>query len=131
MSKYERKVISSFKDMVDADIRNVFLNTAEFAETHTIVYDGVTYADIPALLTRPTLEERTQLAFSTVSNDGLYKVTAMLHCHLADIGGALPERGAVLKCTDGDGTAFLRRYYVETAVREMGMCHLELRAFDE
>ncbi|MCC8156353.1 MAG: hypothetical protein LIO54_03640 [Oscillospiraceae bacterium] len=123
-----------FKDMVDADIGSVFLNTAEFAETHTIVYDGVTYADIPALLTRPTLEERAQLAFSTVSSDhgqGLYKVTAMLHCKMSDIGGALPERGAVLKCTDGDGTDFLRRYYVETAVSEMGMCHLELRAFDE
>ena len=37
----------SFKDMVEADIRAVFLNTQEFGELRSIRYDGVTYTDIP------------------------------------------------------------------------------------
>lgn len=42
--------MSGFKNMVQADIKNVFLNDSEFAELHTVIYDGVTYKDIPIVM---------------------------------------------------------------------------------
>ncbi|MDE7193795.1 MAG: hypothetical protein K2O14_07465 [Oscillospiraceae bacterium] len=36
----------SFKDQLAADVKNVFLNTNEFAETHNVKYDGVLYENI-------------------------------------------------------------------------------------
>ena len=42
--------MSGFKDMVQADIKGVFLNLDEFAELHTVVYDGVTYEGIPMVM---------------------------------------------------------------------------------
>ena len=41
----------SFKDMVAADIKAVFLNLDEFGEPQTIIYDGETFRDIPVVLT--------------------------------------------------------------------------------
>ena len=41
-----------FKDMVKSDIANVLMNTEEFAESHTVKYDGDVYEDIPIILQR-------------------------------------------------------------------------------
>ena len=55
----------SFKDMVAADNKRVFLNLDEFAERRTVWYDEVAYEDIPVVLTgrkeagRRKLEETT------------------------------------------------------------------------
>lgn len=37
--------MSSFKDAVQEDLNSVFLNLDEFAETHTVYYDGEEYSD--------------------------------------------------------------------------------------
>ena len=42
----------SFKDMVAADNTSVFMNLEEFAETHDIRYDGVTYCDVSCTITK-------------------------------------------------------------------------------
>ena len=42
--------MSGFKETVEAD-NSVFLDTDTFGEMYTIVYDGTTYADVPAILT--------------------------------------------------------------------------------
>ena len=56
----------SFKDMVAADIRKVFLNTDEFAELRTVRYDGMDYdgpehRGIPIVLTGLKEQDRRQL----------------------------------------------------------------------
>lgn len=33
------------------DLHGVFLNLDEFAERHTVIYDGETYEDIPVVIT--------------------------------------------------------------------------------
>ena len=43
--------MSAFKDAVQEDLNSVFLNLDEFAETHTVYYDGEEYPDVPLVLT--------------------------------------------------------------------------------
>ena len=110
--------MSGFKDMVAADIHNVFLNTDEFAELRTIRYDGEEYQD------------RRQLQSDHVQ--GLYLVTSVLHCALSDLGGKQPEKGGRIEVNDEEGGGgFFRRFYVASSVCEMGMLRVELEAIDE
>ena len=98
--------MSSFKDAVQEDLNSVFLNLDEFAETHTVYYDGEEYSDIPIV----------------------YRVSRVLHCDIAAIGGKQPEQGCKLGI---DENGFVRSYYVASSVCEMGMLRVELEAIDE
>lgn len=122
--------MSGFKDMVAADIHNVFLNTDEFAELRTIRYDGEEYVDIPIVLTGLKEQDRRQLQSDHVQ--GLYLVTSVLHCALSDLGGKQPEKGGRIEVNDEEGGGgFFRRFYVAFSVCEMGMLRVELEAIDE
>mgnify|MGYP007069916494 CR=1 FL=1 len=120
----------SFKDMVAADIHNVFLNTGEFADLRTVVYDGGTYTDIPVVLT--SLKEQDRRQISSDHAQGLYLVSTILHCAKSDLGDVLPERGMRIKINDQEGGGgFFREYYIATSGEEMGMLRLELEGIDE
>ncbi|MCC8080168.1 MAG: hypothetical protein LIO57_08995 [Oscillospiraceae bacterium] len=124
----------SFKDAVAADISAVFLNTEEFAERRTVIYDGETYEDIPVVLSGRKEQERKVLSFNTSSKDrgeGIYKVTHTLHCALGDLGGNQPEKGMRIAINDEEGGDFFRRFYVVSSLEEMGMLHIELEALEE
>jgi hypothetical protein len=118
--------MSGFKDMVEADIKRVFTNPSEFAKLHTIIYDGVTYENIPVVLSGIKEKDRRQLVSDHVQ--GLFLVTAVLHCAASDLGGVVPEKGMKIKINDGD---FFREFYVASSVNEMGMLRVELEAIDE
>lgn len=121
----------SFKDMVEADIENVFLNNNEFAETHTIKYDRETYENIPILLTKAKEMKRPV----TVSDhaEGIHKMTTTVHIALSDLGGVVPEQKQEISIDDGEalGKTFFGQYRILTSDCEMGMVMLELEAFDE
>lgn len=122
--------MSGFKDMVAADIHNVFLNPDEFADTRTVIYDGETYTDIPIVLTNIKERDRRQLTNDHVQ--GLYLVSHTLHVALNDIGGVLPEKGMRIKVNNQEGGGgFFYEFYVATSGIEMGMARLELEAIDE
>lgn len=118
--------MSGFKDMVEADNKNVFVNASEFADTHTVIYDGVTYEDIPLVLSGIKEKDRRQLMADHIQ--GLYLVSSVMHCAASDLGGVVPEKGAKIKISDDD---FLREFYVATSVIDLGMIRLELEAIDE
>ena len=122
----------SFKEMVEADNRSVFLNANEFAEQHTIVYDGRTYSDIPVLLTKIKESERP-VHVGTDHVDGIYLASAIAHIALSDMNGIVPEQGQDIQIDDGIalGHPFYRKYRVVTSDCEMGMICLELVAYDE
>ena len=107
--------MSGFKDAVQEDLNSVFLNLDEFAETHTVYYDGEEYPDV----VRQTISDHAQ---------GLYRVSRVLHCDIAALGGKQPEKDCKLGI-DEDG--FVRNYYVASSVCEMGMLRVELEAIDE
>ncbi len=120
----------SFKDMVAADIKGVFLNLGEYAERRTIKYDGETYTDIPVVMTGMKEKDRHQL--SKDHAQGLYLVTSVLHCALEDLGGNQPEKGTRLKVNDREGGGgFFREFYVAQSDCELGMLRVELEAIDE
>ncbi len=120
----------TFKEMVAADNKSVFLNSKEFADTYTIVYDGETYVDVPAVLSGLKEKDRRQVLASD-HVQGLYLVTSVLHCSLSDLGGKQPEKGQCIKINTHPDSAFFHEFYVSSSVCEMGMLHVELEAIDE
>lgn len=124
--------MSLFKNMVAADNFAVFLNDSEFAERRTVIYDGTTYSDIPIVLSGAKQSERTITVSSGDHGQGLYLVSAVLHCALSDLGGNQPEKGMRIRINDEeDGGGFFREYYVAASDCEMGMLRVELEAIDE
>lgn len=122
--------MSGFKDMVAQDIHGVFLNVEEFAQIRTIRYDGQEYQDIPIVLSDRKEEARKQLQSDHVQ--GLYQVSAVLHCARSDLGGKQPEQGARLSVNNREGGGgYFRSFYVAASGCEMGMLRVELEAIDE
>lgn len=118
--------MSGFKDMVQADIKRVFLNDLEFAEQHNIIYDGDTFEDVPIVMTGIREQDRQQLVWDHLQ--GLYRVTTVVHLAASDLGGTVPEKGMKIKINDGD---FYREFFIASSVNEVGMLRLELEAIDE
>ncbi len=123
----------NFKEMAKADIKNVFLNLNEFADMHTVIYDGETYADIPVVLTKVRQKERE--LFSSVDDrmQGVHIISVVAHMALSDIGGNEPEQNQIISIDNGTalGKPFFQKYRIITSDCEMGMVNLELEAFDE
>ena len=124
--------MSGFQEMAAADLHGVFLNPDEFAQRHTVRYDGETYPDIPLALTAVRQQDR-----EPHRNDhaqGLYLATAVLHGALSDFHGVQPEKGRRIEVSEPrrDGRKpFFRTYYVAASSCELGMLRLELEVLDE
>ncbi|MCM1299276.1 MAG: hypothetical protein NC203_00360 [Firmicutes bacterium] len=121
----------SFKDIVEQDIRSIFLNTEEFAELHTVRYDGKEYADIPLSLQKIKQSDKTVVSGN--HSEGIYLVSAKAYFDLKDVGENLPEQGMIFAVDDGEaaGKPFFVKYRIVTAENSMGMACLELEAYDE
>ncbi len=126
----------SFKDMVEDDIKGVFLNSSEFASIRKVKYDGVTYvgnenAGIPILLIKTKEMERP--VPSGDNAQGIHLVSAVAHIALSDMNGILPEQKQSIFIEDGTaaGGVFFQRYKIITSELSMGMIVLELEAYDE
>ncbi len=121
----------SFKESVNADNKNVFLNMDEFAEKHTVRYDGNVYKDIPVLLTKQKQSKRTVVASDNMQ--GIHLVSTVAHIALSDIDNNIPEQKQNIEIDDGTalGKPFYKKYKIITSDCEMGMVRLELEAYDE
>lgn len=121
----------SFKESVMADVRNVFLNDAEFADIRTVKYDGEVYADIPVVLTKLFQEDRG--AASTDHMEGVHLASCTAHIALSDLGGVVPEQKRRIRISDGEalGQVFFQNYQIITTDVELGMIRMELEALDE
>ena len=122
--------MKTFKQIVQQDMHNVFLNLEEFADRRTIIYNGNTYSDIPIVLEGPEETDRRQLVSDHVQ--GLFLVSTVLHCAMDDVGGSQMEKGQRIKINDQEGGGgFFREFYIASSVCEMGMLRVELEAVDE
>ena len=121
----------SFKDSVEADIKNVFLNSSEFASPRSVKYNGVIYNKIPVLLTKTKEMERP--VPSGDNAQGVHLVSAVAHIALTDMDGVLPEQKQSIDIEDGTamGGIFYQRFNIITSDLGMGMICLELEAYDE
>lgn len=121
----------SFKDMVEADNKSVFLNADEFGEMHTVVYDGECFIEIPIVLMKIMESEHTVIPAEGV--DGIHKLSAIAKISQKDLNGRVPEQDQIISIDDGEalGHPFYQKYRIITSNPEMGIITLELEAFDE
>lgn len=117
-----------FHEMVQKDIRNVFIRTDEFAYPRTIVYDRKTYKDIACVV--HDFENVDRKAGSGDNLQGLYRTFTYLHCDYADLP-VMPERGALFQMSDQTDPRYMRRYKVYQSSFEDGVLHVQLEAIDE
>lgn len=117
----------SFREMAERDNCSAFSNLDEFADARTVVYDDVTYEDVPVTMTQLKAKDRPV----TVSDhaQGIYLVTAIAHFPRVKLDGKVPEQGARIRISDDTG--FLRDYYVGLSGCSMGLVRLELEGLDE
>lgn len=121
--------MSGFRDTINADLHSVFFSMDEFAEKRTVQYDGVTYLDIPIILTGLKEQDRTQLVSDHAQ--GLYLVTDIMHVCLSDVGGRQPEKGCKICVNDAEGSSYFREFYIASSQLTMGKLRLELEAIAE
>lgn len=114
----------SFKDRVNRDVSNVFLDTRFFAENRTIRYDGEEYTDIPVSLQETGEDERQPKVDDHAQ--GFYLVRAVLFCAQSDLAGVQPEQGTWLEINSPDAPDFFERFRVISSFCEMGMLRIEL-----
>lgn len=105
---------SAFKDLVAADVSNVFLNLQEFAELR-----AVNGREMPTVLDDNELLERDKIHAGTHA-DGLYSARRLLYVAKADFGPR-PACGALLMLER-------RTYRVRSCTEEAGMLAIELEA---
>lgn len=120
-----------FKEMVEQDNAAIILNTDEFAEYHTIKYDGKMYEHIPVVLTKVKQSERTILQSDHMQ--GVYKLSAKAYFNAQDVNNRIPKQGTWFEIDDGEalGKPFFQQYRVATSENAMGMICLELEAYNE
>lgn len=103
----------NFKEIIKNDVRQVFMNTDEFSETHTI--NG---KEMPVQIDSNEQIEREKRMNQNM--DGIYKNQKLIYLSAEDFG-ALPKQGAMLNM---DG----KMYKVEDAIHEDGVYSITLGA---
>lgn len=111
--------MSKFKEMLDRDIKNVFLNADEFGEEHVI--DGETVVCVfDNYMTdnrdQGTLPDRVDFA------DGIYRSRLQLYVKESDLGYIPRSRDPI----DIDGKV----YIVASVARDIGMLTITLEVND-
>lgn len=122
----------TFKDCAAVEIGAAFLNTNEHAEVRTVIYDGVTYKDIPVIEVGPKEGKRSSvIQMQHDFGQGLYKRTIILYCAEKDLGGVKPEQGSYLQMNEEEGDTFFHKLRVVESTTEMGMYRVKLEEVDE
>lgn len=105
----------SFKDIIKNDIKNVFLNSEEFADVHKFVIDNEVI-EINAQVDSNELIKRENGKYS----DGFYNQHFIVYVNSNEFG-AKPKQGAEIKM---DG----KRYIVIEVADEYGIYSITLEA---
>ncbi len=103
----------TFKESLQSDIDNVFLNTDEFSETHVV--NG---KEMPVMIDDYELIERKKRV--NINMDGIYAKQKLIYVSASEFG-VLPSQGSLLTL---DGKA----YRVEKAISEAGMYSITIGA---
>lgn len=123
----------SFKERVADDNLRTFLNVEEFAEKHTIKYDGETYPDVPIVFNNIKQKDRPTLVGNADHLAGLHIATGTAYIAMDDLNGVKPEQGRDIRISDGyaANATFFQRLRIVTSAVDMGVIRLELEAYDE
>ncbi|MBQ8698577.1 MAG: hypothetical protein IJ521_06230 [Schwartzia sp.] len=106
--------MSAFKDIVAADMDDVFLNSEEFAEEHDL--NGTVCI---CVVESPTTQGRFKKGKDYEGQDAVHGLTAIIHVKKSDIG-EMPTEGQAFSL-DGSYSE------VDSCVEHMGMLTITLR----
>ncbi len=106
--------MSAFKDCVESDILETFLNLDEFGETHN--FDGV---DLPCVINKDLTQKRARR--DERNFDGLHGDFITVYVKQSDCR-RVPKQGENIKLDD-------KRYKVEICREEMGVMVVTLAAY--
>lgn len=106
--------MSEFKDIVDADMVDIFLNLDEFAKEHDL--NGTVCT---CIVESPTTEERFKRGKDYEGQDAVHGLSAIIHVKKSDIG-EMPTEGQSFSL-DGSYSE------VQSCTEHMGMLTIELR----
>ena len=106
----------SFKDIIKADISNVFINIDEFSDVHNI--DG---KDVSIMFDENELIER-EIGRTDKYVDGVYKKNLMFYIRADDLS-CLPHVGRLMTFDNEE-------YIVTDSVDEMGIYSISLEVYD-
>ena len=127
----------TFKEQIESDVLQVFLNDGEFAERMDVRYNGAVYADIPVVLSENLQTPSPTLTMGRAARErgnlgGVHVASTVAHMAARDLP-IVPEAGQWIEFRDGEAayTEYWRRYRIVKSDAEMGMLILELEAFDE
>lgn len=122
----------TFKQCAAVEIEKAFLNPDEFADLRTLIYDGVTFEDIPVIEIGPKEDKRSSVVqMQHDYGQGLYKRSITLYCAEKDLGGVKPEQGSQLSMNEKQGGTFFHKFRVVESKTEMGMYRVKLEEVDE
>lgn len=122
----------TFKECAAEDIEKAFLNTDEFAEERTVIYDGVTYKNIPVVEVGPKEGKRSSVVqMQHDFGQGLYKRSVTMYCAEKDLGGVKPEQGSYLSINEKKGSTFFHKFRVVESTTEAGMFRVKMEEVDE
>jgi len=118
----------SFIEEVERDICEVFLNDQEFAQRHSLKYNGDEYLDIPVTLIKS--EEKISDIGNAQHTHAALTTLCVSEKHLT---GAVPEPRKYIEVDDGTalGKPYYVRYKIVSVDNAMGMFILELEALEE
>ena len=119
----------TFKEAVANDVQSVFLNLEEFADLHTVKYNGQVYENIPVSLQDVEQTERQQMKDD--HTQGIFQVQAVLYCARSSLSGKLPEQGTQIEISSAKNKRFFHQYRIGASGEEMGMVRLELGRFEQ
>ena len=105
----------SFKDIVQADVKNIFFNNNEFSDLHKFIIDG-SVLEISAQIDTIELIERQKGKYS----DEIYKGQFIVYVNSNEFGNR-PKIGAEIKMDN-------RKYIVEDVVEETGIYSITLKS---
>ena len=127
--------MKTLKELIAADVQDVFLNTDEFADKYDVEYDGEIYYDVSVVLTENLQAAPRSLNMGRAASErdelhGIYARNMLAHLDARDFP-VRPERGQWITLTDRHPNGFSRRYRILESGLEMGMVVLTLEALDE
>ncbi len=114
--------MNAFKDAIGSDIKSVFLNADEFADTRRVIYEEFS-EDIPVVLDESVQEDRPENSRVDDHIQGIFRVTTMFYAAQSDMG-LEPKKGRRIWIGDDE-------FEIITSACDMGVIALGLRRYDE
>lgn len=123
---------TAFRQQLERDLTEVFLDLETFGESVTVRLEGEVFRDIPGVRdTDGGLGHNNTKRMRTDKSQGLSRWDETLYCAKAALGGRRPEPGQRVEIESRVRPGFFVRYTVEDSREDEGMLSIGLKRVDD